>query len=44
VGAGVGSDDGIWLGDGLGIADGIKLGVGVVGNLVGLGEGIKDGL
>jgi len=44
VGLGVGSSDGIALGDGLGSADGDGLGAGVVGISEGLGEGIKDGL
>lgn len=40
---GVGTTDGIALGEGLGIAEGGELGVGVVGICVGLGDGIKDG-
>jgi len=39
-GARVGSKDGFWLGDGLGIREGLWDGTGVVGNLVGLGDGI----
>ena len=44
VGAGVGSVDGIVLGDGLGIADGEGDGLVVLGNSVGLGLGIDDGI
>jgi hypothetical protein len=40
---GVGTTDGIALGEGLGIAEGGVLGAGVVGIRVGLGDGIKDG-
>jgi len=40
VGLGVGSVDGIELGDGLGIELGLWLGVLVVGSAVGLGDGI----
>jgi len=42
-GAGVGNEDGIGLGDGLGIREGDSDGKGVVGKLVGLGDGIKEG-
>jgi len=43
VGLGVGTEDGLGEGAGLGISDGLKLGRGVVGSLVGLGEGIVVG-
>jgi len=44
VGLGVGTIDGLWLGDGEGIIEGLKDGTGVVGSFVGLGDGIKEGL
>jgi len=44
VGAEVGNVDGIVLGDGLGIADGEGEGLVVLGNSVGLGLGIDDGI
>jgi len=40
----VGIVDGTGLGEGLGIREGLALGTVVVGNLVGLGEGTKDGV
>jgi len=43
-GDGVGNVDGIVVGDGLGIADGEGEGLVVVGNSVGLGLGIVDGI
>jgi len=44
VGDGVGMIEGIWLGDTLGIKDILRLGTGVVGSFVGVGDGISEGL
>jgi len=44
VGLGVGNDEGNGLGEGLGICEGEELGNGVVGNFVGVGDGIREGL